>query len=272
MFSLTLAVVTGVAILLPGFFAILLWNPRARRYAVARPDLPVNALSVLAIGVAVSLIAHLLTGLAIGLVQTLLIDVSRFLPADYRTPAVNPIGTLLIVAQGGPKAAALSASDLVWGICAPIFSTLAVVMLMADDALDVATEGWDFGGHGWAYTHIIKPTQHGHRPIAYVLTDLQHDGLGVGYRGVVADIRQSSDGQTQSISLASPARFLFELKPGTSRRWTPSSEPALVRYAERPVGDVISLDQKVIHDIVVSTPATDLLRELRDLDTQRQHG
>ncbi|MBM0684885.1 hypothetical protein H5P20_27885, partial [Klebsiella pneumoniae] len=134
------------------------------------------------------------------------------------------------------------------------------------------TEGWDFGGHGWAYTHIIKPTQHGHRPIAYVLTDLQHDGLGVGYRGVVADIRQSSDGQTQSISLASPARFLFELKPGTSRRWTPSSEPALVRYAERPVGDVIGLDQKVIHDIVVSTPATDLLRELRDLDTQRQHG
>ncbi|GAA3275654.1 hypothetical protein GCM10020258_54970 [Sphingomonas yabuuchiae] len=54
MFSLTLAVVTGVAILLPGFFAILLWNTRARRYAVARPDLPVNALSVLAIGVAVS--------------------------------------------------------------------------------------------------------------------------------------------------------------------------------------------------------------------------
>ena len=36
--------------------------------------------------------------------------------------------------------------------------------------------------------------------------------------------------------------------------------------------NVISLDQKVIHDIVVSTPATDLLRELRDLDTQRQHG
>ena len=272
MFSLTLAVVTGVAILLPGFFAILLWNTRARRYAVARPDLPVNALSVLAIGVAVSLIAHLLTGLAIGLVQSLLVDVSRFLPALYRTPSVNPIGTLLIIAQGGPKAAALGGNDLVLGICAPIFSTLAIIMLMADDALDVATEGWDFGGHGWAYTHIIKPTQHGHRPIAYVLTDLQHDGLGVGYRGVVADIRQSSDGQTQSISLASPARFLFELKPGTSRRWAPSSEPALVRYTERPVGGIISLDQKVIHDIVVSAPATDLLRELRDLDTQRQHG
>lgn len=117
MFSLTLAVVTGVAILLPGFFAILLWNTRARRFAVGRPDLPINALSVLAIGVAVSLIAHLVTGLGIGLVQALLVDVSRFLPAQYRSPAVNPIGTLLIIAQGGPKAAALSAGNLVWGIC-----------------------------------------------------------------------------------------------------------------------------------------------------------
>jgi hypothetical protein len=147
--------------------------------------------------------------------------------ADYRTPAVNPIGTLLIVAQGGPKAAALSASDLVWGICAPIFSTLAVVMLMADDALDVATEGWDFGGHGWAYTHIIKPTQHGHRPIAYVLTDLQHDGLGVGYRGVVADIRQSSDGQTQSISLASLLAFFSNSSPA---RRDVGRRPASLRW------------------------------------------
>lgn len=269
MLSLTLAIVTGVAILLPGFFAITLWNVRSRRYAVARPDLPINAVSVLAIGVGVSLAAHLMTALSISFVQTLLTEAGRLIPAEYRYPAINPVAMMMVIAQGGTRAAALSPTELVLGISAPLISTLFMLGVMADDAIDVAAEGWDFGGHGWAYTHIIKPAQHGHRPIAYVLTELQHEGLGVGYRGVVADIRQSSDGQTQSISLASPARFLYQLKPGSKKFGRAATDPELIRYPERRVGDVISLDQKVIHDIVASAPETELLRELSALETLR---
>lgn len=270
MISLTLAIVTSVAILLPGFFAILLWNARSRRYAVARPDLPINALSVMAIGVAVSLAAHMIVGGVIHILQTLLIDLSAHLPTFVpRYTAVNPVVALAVIVQGGEAAKTMGAYQLSMGFLSPLLSTFAVIGFMNDDAIDVATEGWDFGGHGWAYSHITRPSQHGHRPIAFVLTELQHEGLGVGYRGVVADIRQSSDGQTQSISLVSPSRFLYEIQAGTKSRWHGDEEPALVRYPERPIGDVINLDQKVIHDIVISAPSRDVLHELLDLEDQR---
>lgn len=262
---MTLAIVSAVVILLPGFFAILLWNVRARRFAVNRPDLPINALSVLAIGVGASLIAHLMTGLGIKLIQELCTELGRHLPFSLG-PAINPIVIMAVIAQGGVKASSLTPYQFTLGMMAPLISTSVTLAFMADDAIDVATEGWDFGGHGWAYSHIIRPAQHGHRPIAYVLTELQHDGLGVGYRGVIADFRQSGDGQTQSLALASPSRFLFEIKP----RSKTGHEPELVRYEERPAGDIISLDQKVIHDVVVTNPSTELLRELRKLEAERE--
>lgn len=71
MLGLTLAVISGVGLLLPGFFGILMWNLPARRQLVSRPDLPINALSVLTLGIALAMIAHFFTGGLIQLFQTL---------------------------------------------------------------------------------------------------------------------------------------------------------------------------------------------------------
>lgn len=271
MLGLTFAVVTGVAILLPGFFGILVWNTRSKRHAVSRPDLPVNALSVLTIGVALALVAHLSTGLLISLIQVLCTELGRlWVPKGITLyPAVNPIEMMLVLAQGGERAANLSTAEVVLGLSGPLLSTVLLLIVMNDDGMDMATEGWDFGGHGWAYTYIVQPAQHGYRPIVYVLTDLQHDGLGVGYRGIIDDIRLNAEGQTQSISLAAPARFLFEIAPRSKHTFRKSSDPTLNRYPEKPIGAVINLDRRVIHDIVVSSPEDRILKQLAVLDEER---
>ncbi len=136
-----------------------------------------------------------------------------------------------------------------------------------DDGLDLMLDGVDFGNQGWVYANVLRPAQNGYRPIAYVLTTLMKDGLGVGYRGTVADIRQSDRGETLAITLGEAARFLFELKPGsndTSYGGEPK-EPAFTRYAEDDVGSVVALDARVIQNIVVSNRRSSQLKLLGQL-------
>jgi hypothetical protein len=59
--ALTISVIAGIALLLPGLFSVLFWNVRARRHSASRPDLPITAVSVLAISIFVSMLTHLIT-------------------------------------------------------------------------------------------------------------------------------------------------------------------------------------------------------------------
>lgn len=272
--ALTLSVVFGIALLLPGLFILLFWNVRARRYSASRPDLPITAVSVLAIAVAGSLLMHLLTWGLFEVVGTLAVGVGEGMPIAIRQHlypvAPNPIELIVRLAQASRSSLPPPPEYLAFAGVVLLGEVLLVIALLADDGFDLATDGLDLGNQGWVYTHVVQPAQNGYRPIAYVLTTLREDGLGVGYRGVVADIRQSDRGETLAISLSEPARFLFELKAGKGKRLLrEASDPRFVRHDEEDIGDVIALDARAIENIVVSNPNADRLRRLRKLEADR---
>ncbi len=270
--ALTLSVIAGITLLLPGLFGILFWNARARRYAASRPDLPITAISVLAMSISVSLLVHLLAWyifLASGYLAVQIGNgLSWLLPAQWFTPlpfVANPIETIFKLTNASVTGTVRPVEVALLGITI-VLEVAFIAKLVNDDGFDLLLEGSDFGNQGWVHSHIVRPAQNGYRPIAYVLTTLTKEGLGIGYRGIVADIRQSDRGETLAISLTEPERFLFELKNGKPAAYgAPEVEPGFVRYQDESVGSLVSLDGKVIQNIVISNPNAQLLEELGKL-------
>lgn len=265
--ALTLSVIAGIALLLPGLFGVLLWNLRARRYAASRPDLPITAVSVLIISVSVSMLAHLAAWCVFFTVHLAFTkigaSITNCVPGLTLLPSLNnPIETMVKLAQSGK----FEAIDLLAITVTLILEIAFIGAIIIDDGFDLMLEGVDLGNQGWVYTYIIRPAQNDYRPLAYVLTTLNKDGLGLGFRGVVADIRQSEKGETLAISLSAPERFLYELRAGQTK-WYGGKPmaPAFIRHEDEPVGDVVSLDGKTIHNIVISNPQAKRLRELENL-------
>ena len=272
---LSLSVIAGIALLLPGLFAIVFWNVRSRRHPASRPDLPITAVSVLAFSIAISLICHLLAWLAAAAVASFGLEVGRALPMAWQRhlyPAVNPIEFMVVMAKGGADAVRLEPWQIAAAAIMLIGECMVVVSFLADDGFDLALDGLDFGNQGWVYTHVVQPAQNGYRPVAFVLTTLIKDGLGIAYRGTVADIRQSDRGETLSITLGEPARFLFELRAGGKDRGygRADSYPAFVRYPEEDVGSVVALDARVIQNIVVANRKSSQLDLLAALEDARE--
>lgn len=266
--ALTLSVIAGIALLLPGLFSVLFWNVRARRHSASRPDLPITAVSVLAISIFVSMFAHLITWYIFYAARLFaveagagLLKVAPWLPLPL--PLANPMETIVNLAHGdsiNPMSVAM--------VAAAILIEIGIVgAIVADDGFDLMLEGMDLNNQGWVYTYIMRPAQNDYRPLAYVLTSLQKEGLGIGFRGVVADIRQSERGETLALSLSAPERFLFELKAGHDGGvyGGEARDPTFIRYQDEPVGDVVSLDGKVIQNIVISNPRAKRLDDLATL-------
>lgn len=266
---LSLAVIAGVALLLPGLFALLVWNARGRRHGGSRPDLPITAVSVLAFGITISMIAH-------GCTWTIcdsLLGMATVIGQKFGSIGVvidNPVETMLSLSRGGEAAATITPSGIAIAVATLIVESILVASILMDDGADLILEGVDFGNQGWVYTNVLRPAQNGYRPIAYVLTTLMRDGLGIGYRGTVADIRQSDRGETLAITLGEPARFLFELKPGSTDT-SYGAEPrdaSFNRYAEEDVGSVVALDARVIQNIVVANRRSSQLELLSQLESE----
>lgn len=266
--ALTLSVIAGIALLLPGLFAVLFWNVRARRHSASRPDLPITAVSVLAISICVSMVAHLAAWYAFFAGRLLCLaagaGLASFAPKLALPPPIaNPIETILRLTQGVP----INSFDVALIPLVILVEIAFVAAVVADDGFDLMLEGIDLNNQGWVYTYIIRPAQNDYRPLAYVLTTLQRDGLGIGFRGVVADIRQSERGETLAISLSSPERFLFELKPSRDGGGYggDAQDPTFIRHKDEPIGDVVSLERKAIQNIVISNPQAKRLEELETL-------
>lgn len=265
--ALSLAVITGLALLLPGLFAMMVWNARGRRHGGSRPDLPITAVSVLAFGIAISLVTHI----GAWIIFDALIQMTKAIGERFGSfgPAVaNPIETMVAFSRGGTPAGAITPPQIAIAAGTLIGECLLLASILMDDGLDLMLDGVDFGNQGWVYANVLRPAQNGYRPIAYVLTTLMKDGLGVGYRGTIADIRQSDRGETLAITLGEAARFLFELKPGIKEisYGAEPREPAFQRYAEDDIGAVVALDARVIQNIVVANRRSsqlDLLSQLR---------
>jgi hypothetical protein len=138
--------------------------------------------------------------------------------------------------------------------------------VVADDGFDLMLEGMDLNNQ--VGLHAYHPARTERLPPASICAHhAQKDNLGIGFRGVVADIRQSERGETLALSLSEPERFLFELNAGKDGGGYggEASEPSFVRNKDEGVGDVVSLDGKVIQNIVISNPQAKRLQELKSL-------
>lgn len=270
---LTISVIAGIALLLPGLFSILFWNVRARKHAASRPDLAITAVSVLTISIAVSMMVHLLAWYFFFACQKLLITIGSAIAGASPRLAMalpgsieNPIETIARLAHGtsGITVEPTAAAAVVLTLLLEIAFVSAV---LSDEGFDLLFEGVDLGNQGWVYTHLVRPARNDYRPIAYVVTTLQKDGLGIGFRGMVEDIRQSEKGETLALTLLDPERFLYELKSGQDGGGYggEATPPQFVRHKEEPVGTIVSIDGKFIQNIVISTPQAERLKRLKAL-------
>lgn len=263
---LTIAVIAGIALLLPGLTSILLWNLRARRFAASRPDLPITAISVLTLAILGSLIAHLFAWYLFYSLTLFSVDVGRAMVevlgngVVLPSPMSNPVELMFKLARTG----SLLPRELAGAALVLLLECAFIAALINDDGFDLILEGVDLGNQGWVYEHIVRPSLNGYRPVAYVLTNLQNEGLGVGYRGTVSDVRQGEKGETLAISLDEPERFLYEIKSGKEpgRFGRKGSPPTFVRHPDEYVGTVVALDARVIQNIVVSNPKASVLDQL----------
>jgi hypothetical protein len=275
--NLTLGVVAGILLILPGLAAMAAWNIRANRSGATRPDLPLTAVSVLLIAIGASLAAHLLSYMLVEAVRVALVAAGTGLPQtssmtlplqvlltdghELRPVWSNPFVAALHAATA--KDAELAPFDAVWLAIAIIFESLIVFSVVSDEGFELGVEDIDVSNQGWVFQHYVRPAQNGYRAIAHVLTSTTHNGLGVAYRGTVVDLRQSEKGETLAISLLEPERFLYELTPAKPDAWhSPARAAAFKRSEAEYVGGVVSLEARVIANVVIQTVQAGMIDEI----------
>lgn len=275
--NLTLSVVVGLLLILPGLAAIAAWNIRANRSGATRPDLPLTAVSVLLVALGVSLLAHITGYILVELVRHGLIAAGEGLPAPVAMwPPLKGLltdGHALWPVWANPFVAALHAAavtnaelaptDAVFLSLAIIVEALIVVSVVSDDGFDLGVEDIDVSNQGWVFQHYVRPAQNGYRAIAHVLTSTTHNGLGVAYRGTVVDLRQSEKGETLAVSLLEPERFLYELKPAKAAAWRSPPKPAAFEHSKAEyIGGVVSLEARVIANVVIQTVLAEMVDQI----------
>ncbi len=265
--SLTFSLLTALLWLLPGITGLIFWNNLGRRHGVRRPDQPLTALNSLALAGGISLTAHLFGAIACdGLVAILSGSDRPGLISPYRV-----VAGLMIRPTSGPNARELSASEplgLIEFAFVLIFLSYLVAVMIRHKGLSLVLDGLDSHTQGWAFQHIIDPTNHGYIQLAYVLTDAVEDGRGLGYAGGIADIRLSDDGEIKALTLSEPNRFVYMIggKPKEKGHFSllsslgsmmrgddagTSVEAGLVVEEAKPVGGAIYLPAAHIRNMLV---------------------
>jgi hypothetical protein len=276
--TLTLAVIAGLLLLLPGMTAVAVWN-LTNKASASRPELPLTAVSVLFVTLLVALGVHLFAYLLVTPLIQALEALGNELPpfqgghalTDFLYSAkgtllpapANPFDLIVRAARGerlGGDAFAEIAATI--GV-----ECLMVGALIGHEGLSVAFDGIDLANRGWAFTHILRPIANGYAPVAYVLTTVMKDGLGVGYKGPVGDLRLSERGEVVTLSLDRPERFLFEMRAGSDGGGYGGEPrgPSWKRHTDEYLGGVVALDGKNISNIVVTCPRPELVDEIGKL-------
>lgn len=260
--NLTLALIAGFAVLLPGLGAFAFWNIRLGRNAVQRPELPLTSGTALFMVLAGSALIH---GMGLGLTTLLwnaALEVGACLPPSLRHPIwPRPYDTALALlshpAAGAPPV--LTSAGLLELLATLLFETVVAIAFISSDGLDLFLDGTDVSGQGWTYRAVIRPAKHGYTPFAYILTNPVQGTVGLGYQGVVADIRQGADGELKFISLAEPESFSYELQ-GPDKTEHPGGLHAGDRRA---LGGVIAIEGSAIRNILIRAVDSTIIEAAR---------
>ncbi|WP_447763415.1 hypothetical protein [Sphingopyxis panaciterrae] len=255
--NLTLALLAGLILLLPGLTAIVAWNLQGSAQGAKRPELQLTSISALFVALAVAIVMHLLGFALAELARAALIELGHHV-APLGPLVANPYA-MMIETWAGQRPGVMALAVFLGLI---LYECLIVWRLIASQGLDLVLESSDVRTQGWVFEHVVRPLRHGYTPIAYVLTSAVHGEYGVGYEGIVADIRQGDHGELRSISLAEPQRFVYQLVGTDEAR--PRRRPKLVTHDREWVGGVVALDGAMIRNIVIQNVSQQLVAELAE--------
>jgi hypothetical protein len=272
--NLTLSLLAGLALLLPGLSALAAWNFKGAAEGASGAELPLTSVSGLFVVMGISAILHLagywITYLAWGSAPV----VTASWPGPKLPMAASPYETLWSLISSSSKASEIGKAPVLKVEAMAEFGLIILVECIfavraaSSRLFDLVLDGRDMRGLGWVYQNIIRPRRNGYQPFAFVLTTPTQGEYGLGYEGMVAEIRQGADGQLKSICLSEPEAFVYEIKTGkadASMKVLKSSGEARVRrHRRRWLGGVVALEANVIRNIVIhhiSTFALDRLEE-----------
>ncbi|CAN5496576.1 hypothetical protein BH10PSE12_BH10PSE12_07920 [soil metagenome] len=257
--NFTIALLAGLVLLLPGLTALVGWNVLGVAHGARRPELQLTSVTALLITLSVAVILHVLGFALVALIWSAALELGGQLPQAWVQGAIapNPYEAMVQLALGGAK----PAGETFWQFLLIIVTQcLLAWRLFASEGLDLVMEDVDVRAQGWVFQHIVRPARHGYKPIAYVLTTPAQGEYGIGYEGVIADIRQGDNGEIKSLSLAEPQRFVYHLMP--ARGDQPRFKPRLAMQDREWIGGVVALDGSVVRNIVVHNVSAALIAEV----------
>ena len=257
--NFTIALLAGLVLLLPGITALVGWNVLGVAHGARRPELQLTSVTALLITLGVAMILHVLGFALVALIWSAALELGQHLPLAWVQGSLtpNPYDMMVQLALGTTKPAAAT----IWLFLLIIVAQcLLAWRLFASEGLDLVMEDVDVRSQGWVFQHIVRPARRGYKPIAYVLTTPTQGEYGIGYEGVIADIRQGDNGEIKSLSLAEPQRFVYHLMPAKSDQ--PRFKPRLAMQDREWIGGVVALDGSVVRNIVVHNVSAALIAEV----------
>lgn len=259
--NFTIALLAGLVLLLPGVTALSSWNFRGGAEHAKRPELQLTSTTALFIVLCVALLMHLLGYGLVSLFWSAGLELGRTLPKTVpRYPLLmNPYDMAVSLATGGPqKPTALSIFVFV---LVTAFESLVSWMLAANKGLDIVLDAIDVRSQGWAFEHIVRPARHGYKPVAFVLTNSTHGDYGIGYKGVVGEVRQGDNGEMKLLTLADPQSFVYHVI--TVDDDGNKVEPKVEIHDGKWIGGVVLLESATIRNVVIHNIPADLLDQVK---------
>lgn len=258
--NLSLAIIAGFAVLLPGLAALAFWNIRTSGTPVRRPELPLTSTTALFMVLMVSLAMHAL-GLSItSLLWSAATELGDHVPRAFRRPLWPEPYAAALGLLGHPAGPALTIPGLSEMLAVIALETALAIAFVSSPGLDLLLDGIDVSGQGWTYRAVVRPVQHGYTPFAYVLTNPTQGTLGLGYQGVIADLRQGPDGELKFIALAEPESFSYELHGPAAVDHT----GGLHNGERRQLGGVLVIEGPAIRNILVHAVDASILDDVDD--------
>ena len=244
--NFTIALLAGLVLLLPGITALVSWNFQSVNHGAKRPELQLTSVTALFAALGIAVMMHLLGWGMTSLIWGAAAELGTRLHWSFGPLIQNPYDMAVGVAMSTAKP---STDSIAAFLIVTLFTCIFAARLITSEGLDIAFEPFDVRAQGWVFQHVVRPLRHGYKPIAYILTTTPHGEYGIGYQGIVADIRQGENGELKSISLADPERFVYQV---VQRR---ADQPRLMPHIETHdrdwVGGIVVLDASVVRNIVI---------------------
>lgn len=258
--NLTFALLAGLVLLLPGMTALVGWNLQGATQGAKRPELQLTSVSALFVALAIAIMMHVFGYALVSLFWAAAIELGSYFNTPHGTIIDNPYEMALAVSSGTGKPNSGSVEAF---LIITLLECLLAWRLIASRGLDIALDSLDIRSQGWVFQHVVRPLRHGYTPIAYVLTTSSSSEYGIGYEGIVADIRQGENGELKAISLAEPQRFIYQIIPADEKH--PRLKPHLQTHDREWVGGMVALDGAMIRNIVIHTVWQELVEELEEI-------